>query len=235
MKIQSTSGTTSELHKTFLYAHHGWGKTYQCRHYQEEYGEGLIISGEAGLKSLSDMDIDYVEFQSWDGFRSIVTEIGKHGPGAMGYKWIGVDSITELSDRLLEHLEKEHEGSSNGFAMWGDYSRYMFGALKWLRDQPVHIYMTCLAGEEQDANGQINYWPLVKGSKVGKQIPALYDHVFCGVRATEGDANRPTIKRFVVTEEVRGWHGKSRDPLNLLDPVEETGNIVQLLNKIDGK
>ena len=44
--------------KTLLYSHHGFGKTYQARHYQEAYGKGIIFSGEAGLKSLQDVDID---------------------------------------------------------------------------------------------------------------------------------------------------------------------------------
>jgi hypothetical protein len=117
--------------------------------------------------------------------------------------------------------------------MWGDYTRYMIGAMKWLRDRNMHVLMTCLAAEEDDDNGRTNYWPLVKGSKVSKQIPGLYDHVWAGIRTTSGDPSDPKIIRHIITEEVHGWHGKSRDPHRRLKPVEETGNIVDLLLKID--
>lgn len=234
VQITSTKSADQGRHNILLMAHHGWGKTTQCKHLQEEYGPGLIISGESGLRSLQDVDIDVVEFKSWQEFLDIVKLTSKENfVGDLGYTWIAVDSLTELSERCFEYVEKIHEGSSNGFAIWGDYSKYMLGALKWLRDLPCHCYMTVLVAEETDDNGRANYWPLMKGTKVAKHLPGLYDHVFCGVRMTEGDASNPTIKRFVITEEVRGWHGKNRGAANALKPVEETDNIVDLLKKLD--
>ena len=44
--FNSTSTAGAQHHKTLVYGHHGWGRTYQCRFYAEEYGKGLIISGE---------------------------------------------------------------------------------------------------------------------------------------------------------------------------------------------
>lgn len=245
LHVQKTSEITEHgAHKVLLYAHHGFGKTYQCRHYQARYGSGLIISGEAGLKSIEDVDIDYVSFNSWDGesqpekgiysFRGIIKELMKPGfLEASGYKWIAIDSLTELSDRLIEHLEKEHANSNNGFAMWGDYNRLMLGALKWVRDLPVHVYVTCLAKEEKDANDVTQYWPLVKGSGVSKHVPALFDHVLCGVRATEkNDKGVPKVRRYVVTDEVSGWHGKVRDPRQRLKAFEQVDDVTELLERM---
>lgn len=245
LKIQSTSDiTTSGAHKVLLYSHHGWGKTYQCRHYADRYGNGLIISGESGLKSIEDRDINYVSFNSWDGpndeeagtysFRTIVKELSQ--PGYLkdnDINWIAIDSLTELSDRLMEHLEAEYKNSNNSFGMWGDNSRLMIGALKWVRDLPVHVYVSCLAKEEKDANDMTHYWPLVKGSTVSKQVPAIFDHVLCGVRTTEPDESnvmKPT--RYIVTSEVSGWHGKVRDPRNTLKSFEKTGNVTELLDRM---
>lgn len=202
-KVQRTSSLAGgdAGTKVLLYAHHGFGKTYQCRFYQARYGKGLILSGESGLKSLEDVEIDYLPFSSWDGahdeekgiysFRGIVRMLQSDAFKKAGYKWICIDSLTEMSERLIEHLEREHSGATNGFAMWGDYNRLMMGALKWIRDLPLHVYITCLAKEEKTPNDSIEYWPLVKGQAVAKHIPALFDHVFCGVRRTETDDKEP--------------------------------------------
>ncbi|NCW67097.1 MAG: hypothetical protein EBV86_00805 [Marivivens sp.] len=229
--------------KVLLYAHHGYGKTYQCRFYQKRFGKGLIISGESGLKSVEDVDIDYVPFSSWDGshdpedgvysYRGICKMIASDEFKSAGYKWIAIDSLTELAERLIEHLEVEHKHNNNGFQLWADYSRMMIGTLKWIRDLDMHVYVTCLAAEEVDANDTTQYWPFVKGQKVAKQIPALFDHVLCGVRTTEKNENgMPKVSRYVVTDEASGWHGKVRDPRNRLKPYEKVDDVTELLTRM---
>ena len=230
--------------KTLLYAHHGWGKTFQCRFYQKRFGKGLIISGEAGLKSIEDTDIDYIPFLSWDGenneekgtysFKQIFKwlTMPEFLP-AQGYKWIAIDSLTEMSDRLLESLEQEMDGDKNGFKVWGEYDSQMTGTLKIIRDLPVHVFMTCLAKEEADANGVTQFWPHIKGKGVAKRIPAIFDHVFCGVRTTEKtDSGHPKVRRMFATDEVNGWHGKSRDPQRRLNAIEECDDVTELLAKM---
>jgi hypothetical protein len=229
--------------KVLLYAHHGYGKTYQCRYYQKRFGKGLIISGESGLKSVEDVDIDYVPFSSWDGnhdpeggvfsYRGICKMIATEEFQKAGYKWIAIDSLTELAERLIEHLEVEHKHNNNGFQLWADYSRMMIGTLKWIRDLDMHVYVTCLAAEEVDANDVTQYWPFVKGQKVAKQIPALFDHVLCGVRTTEkNDQGMPKVSRYVVTDEASGWHGKVRDPRQRLKPYERVDDVTELLSRM---
>lgn len=228
--------------KTLLYAHHGWGKTYQTRYYQKAFGKGLILSGEAGLKSVEDVDIDYLPFSSWDkehdpengvySFKGISKMMMSQDFKKQNYKWIGLDSLTELSERLLEQLENEAEGG-NSWQLWGDYSRHLLGALKWFRDMPVHVYVSCLAKEEKDPNDVTHYWPLVKGNAVAKHVPAIFDHVMCGVRVTEkSDNGHPRVRRYIVTDEISGWHGKARDPRNTLKAFEECDNVTELLAKM---
>lgn len=231
--------------KTLLYAHHGWGKTTACKHYQEHFGPGVIISGEGGLKSLGASNIDFMPFSSWDGkhdpengklsFVGITKIMQSQEFRDRGYKWCAIDSLTELSERLLQHLEKKHENNKNKFELWGDYSRDMLGALKWIRDKSdMHVLVTCLAKEETDANGMTHYWPLVKGNAVAKHVPSLFDYVFAGSRETDPgkDGTPPRVRRLVITDEVNGFHGKARDPHNVLKPVEECSNITTLLDRL---
>jgi len=235
--------TKGGMTKTLLYSHHGWGKTYQCRHYQRTYGKGLIISGEAGLKSIEDVEIDYLPFNSWDGpvdeekgiysYRHIWKMVMSPEFRKEGYKWICIDSLTELAERMIEHFEKEYEDSGNGFQLWGDYARAMTSVLKSIRDLPFHVYITCLAKEEKTPNDTIEYWPHVPGQAVGKKIPALFDHVLCGVRVTEkDDKGIPKVKRYIATDEVSGWHGKTRDPRQRLQAYEECDDVTALLSRI---
>lgn len=242
-KPMSTANLSTEApHRTLFYGHHGVGKTTQAINYKRSYGKGFIISGEAGLRSIMHEAIDYLPFSSWDGehdpskdvysFKGICRMIDSQEFRDAGYKWIMLDSLTEASDRLLTELEEQHKGSKNGFALWGDYSRQMIGACKWLRDLPYHILVTALAREETDDNGGTDYWPAVKGSAVGKLLPGLFDNVFCGIRVTSGDRTEPKVERYIVTEEVRGWHGKARDPLRRLKPVERCHDVTELLSRI---
>jgi hypothetical protein len=228
--------------KTLLYSHPGWGKTTQAAYYKARYGKGLVISGEAGLRSLMFDDIDYVPFSSWDkehdpttgvySFRGICRDMGSSEFKALGYKWIMVDSWTEVAERCIEELEPKYAGSKNGFAMWGEYSSMMLGAAKWIRDQPLHVLVTALAKEEQDDNGGTDYWPSVKGGSVSKALPGIFDFVFAGVRITGGDKAAPQVERFVCTEEVRGWHGKARDPRRRLKAVERCSDVTELLERV---
>lgn len=241
-----TTDANAQSHKTLLYGHHGFGKTYQFRFYREKYGRGLIISGESGLASIADVDIDFLPFTSWDGphdpangvysFVGITKMIRTDEFKNAGFQWIGIDSLTEMSERCLAHFQKLHEDQAtggkkvDGFAIWNDYERAMLAYLKWIRDLPMHVLVTALALEEDDDNGVTHYWPMVKMKKVAKHVPSLFDHVFCGIRKTTEDETglNPRIHRFLITEEVKGWHGKSRDPHHRLRPIEKGANVVAL-------
>lgn len=249
---QSTNDdTVTGASKTLLMTHHGWGKTTTCAYYQQAYGRGLILSGESGLKSLMNVKIDYLHFSSWNGehdpargvysFKGIMAMVDTQEFKNMGYAWICVDSLTELGDQILEAMEDKHDGNKNKFDKWVEFSRLIIGACKWIRDLPMHVLITCLAGEETDENGNITYWPLIPTAKTPKKIPGLFDYVFCGVRraATNNgqpvldEHGQPVINRFVVTDEYRGWCGKARDPHRRLKAVETEDNIVRLLQRID--
>lgn len=241
-KVLSTADANVHFEKTLLCAHHGFGKTTQAIHVQREYGKTLIISLEGGLKSLSLVEIDVIPVTSWAGdhepeegvfsFRGTMKMIASKEFKAMGYKAIFIDSVTELSDQLMEFLEEKHKDNKNTFDKWGDNSRLMIGALKWIRDLDMHVVCTCLLAEEEDDNGQTTYWPMVKGGKVSKQIPALFDHVFCGKRVTSEADGKLTVQRYLVTDQVKGHYAKARDPRRRLKPIEKCDDITELFAKM---
>lgn len=237
--LRTNDGSITEATKTLVYGHHGVGKTTQIANYAKRYGKGLIISGESGLASIADQDIAYIPFATFESrpregysFRDIVAYVNSDEFKAEGYKWLAIDSATELSQKCFADVEKEFANNSNGFEKWGAYERKMVQALKWVRDLPMHVCITALAAEESDDNGVAQYWPMLVQKKVQKLVPALYDNVFCLVRKAREEDGRIVVSRIVITDQVHGWQGKSRDPNRRLQPVERTGDITELLARI---
>lgn len=247
----NTKDHTTSYRKTLLYGHHGWGKTTQFMYYQKEYGDGFIISGESGLSSIRHAGIDYLPFTSWDAgsdpekgiysFVDIFKWTRSDDFKERGYKWIGIDSLTELSDHSMKAAEIEAERNAkkigknvNGFEVWSNHASQLIGACKAIRDMPMHVLVTALAKENTDDNGNVEYWPMVGGKATMQHLPGIFDCVFCGVRTTNGENhNGQKVVRYIVTEEVRGWKGKVRDEKRRLEAVEKTGNLIDLFNRMD--
>ena len=187
-KPMNTADDSTNYRKVLLYAHHGWGKTSQAKNYQKKFGKGFIISGESGLSSVREAGVDYLPFSSWDGiedhdkgvysFRGIIRLMNTPEFKAAGYKWIMIDSLTELSDLAYAHadaeaIKKAKDGKVNGFAVWEEYGAMVIGACKWVRDLPMHVVITSLAKEGEDENGNKEFWPMVKGKQVQQQLPGI--------------------------------------------------------------
>ncbi len=254
-KPMNTADHATNYRKVLLYAHHGWGKTTQAKHYQRKYGNGFIISGESGLGSIRSAGIDYLPFHSWDNgsdpangvysFKDILRYVNSPAFKAMGYKWIMIDSLTELADHAMSFAEAEaakkptKDGKVNGFAVWDEYASFMLGACKWVRDQPMHVIVTALAKEGEDENGNKEYWPMVKGKQVQTQLPGIFDCVLCGIKRSQTQTDQATneslvkTQHYIVTDTVSGWRAKVRDEKRRLKPVEIGGDITKLFDKMD--
>lgn len=250
----NTRDSGTAFRKTLLYATHGWGKTTQAKHYQARYGKGFIISGEAGLSSIRSAGIDYLPFTSFDGVndpaagvwsflgicRAMLTPEFK----AQGYQWIMLDSLTELSDMVMawstakaERTAAELGKKVNGFEKFGEYGEKMIGACKFIRDLPYQVIISALAQEsENEETGVREVVPLLQGAKIKAQVPGIFDNVFGGVLIpgkTLADGKTEEAKRYIVTGKYGGWAGKVRDEHGVVQTVEETGNVCEVLAKID--
>ncbi len=247
----NTKDETTAFRKTLLYALAGWGKTTQAKHYQRVYGKGFIISGEAGLSSIRAAGIDYLPFTSFDGavdetagvysFVHICRLINSPEFKAAGYKWIMLDSLTELSDMVFAWSDAKATANAaatgkklNGFEVWGDFKDRMVGACKYIRDLPYHVVITALAKTTEDDNGDKQHVPLVLGNAVQAQIPGIFDNVLCGTTLPIKDAaGKLSYERCVITTAYGGWQGKVRDDQGRVLPLETTADITTILAKMD--
>lgn len=250
-KPLNTKDETTSFRKSLLYAHAGWGKTTQALYYKKHYGNGFIISGEAGLSSIRSAGIDYLPFSSFAGksdpsqnvysFADICQIIGSPEFKAAGYKWIMLDSLTELSDMVMAWAAQKAERTAvetgkkvNGFEKFGEYAEKMIGACKFIRDLPYHVIVSALAKEAENDEGAHEIWPSVQGNKVQMQIPGIFDNVLCGVRVNVKGADKSVeVKRYIITDEVKGWHGKVRDEKKVIKAIEETADVTDILRKLE--
>jgi hypothetical protein len=254
----NTKSASTTFRKTLLYAIHGWGKTTQAKHYQAHYGKGFILSGEAGLSSIRSAGIDYLPFTSFDGasdpangvwsFASICRAMQTPEFKAAGYKWVMLDSYTELSDMIWSwataRAEREAAESGkklNGFDKYNYYEEQSIRAAKFIRDLPYQVCITSLAKDAENEDGSKEQWPMVNSAKVRKQLPGIFDNVFGGVAVAEkpkppaaGEKPAaPVTRRFIITGEYGGWKGKVRDEHNVVQLIEETGSVIDVLKKIE--
>ncbi len=249
-KPMNTKDETTSFRKSLLYSLAGWGKTTQAKHYQAAYGKGFIISGEAGLSSIRGAGIDYLPFTSFDGafdeskgvysFVQICRIINSPEFKAVGYKWLMLDSLTELSDMVFGWADAKATATAaatgkkqNGFEVWGDYKDRMIGACKYIRDLPYHVVVTALSKTNEDDNGDKQHIPLLQGNAVQAQIPGIFDNVFCGTTRLVKTGEVMTTQRVVITSAFGGWQGKVRDESGLIQAVEETGDITTIMSKMD--
>jgi hypothetical protein len=202
-----------------------------------------VISGESGLLTLAKEKIDYLPFTRWDdesegtgtSFRDIARQMMQQDFKDMKYKWVMLDSLTEAADLCFKHFNDK--AYKNTWDLYGDYGAALLGAVKWLRDLPYHVIVTSLVKEDKDDNGLPEYWPMLKGNLVQRQITGIFDNVLGGISRTkyaDDDEMRvkPITDRFFVTNRVGGWIAKVRTPYpERVKPVERADNGVPFLIK----
>lgn len=175
--------------KCVVYGGTGAGKTSLIRTLK---GNVLILSAEAGLLSLAGLDADVVEIDSIQTLRNVHAALAK---GGHGYDWVCLDSLSEIAEVVLAD---EKEKSKDPRQAYGSLIDTMLGVCRAFRDLPVNVYM-CAKEEryKDEATGRVMYALSMPGSKLGNQIPYLFDEV---LRLVVGK-NRETgaVERWIQT------------------------------------
>lgn len=235
MKVMSTKSAESARLKIVVAGEAGNGKTTLARTIQEGLGERvLVISAEAGLLSLKGADLDYIELQVNDEGQPVPKEkrIARLAevynwlmlPEQMAkYRWIFLDSLTEISQNMLEQLEtiEEFSGPKNTIKKYGELATRMRSLAKSFRDMPHYsVVFSALVKEETDQDNQKK----VKVSLIGSfadQLPALFDEVlYLGVTKEVGSDGRNV--RMLLTQKTDLYQfPKDRDgALDRMEPAD---------------
>lgn len=259
--LRTSTGLAATITKTLIYGEPGSGKTWQLQNYQKRYGRGLILSLEAGLRTLKAADIDYLRITSWAGgskpdageesywdWKDTRELISNPAFATFGYTWLGLDSLTELGDLCMNEVHRElttgpdgkPQAIKNKYDLYTIYNERMVAAVKWFRDQPYHVCLTALVRAKQDDNGADTAGPMIKGSAAAQQIPGIVDNIFFLTRraraqqptAPDQPPQEPVIERFFLTDSYKGFFAKSRDPYRSLRTWEKTEDVTELLERV---
>lgn len=210
----------------------GVGKTSLLRTIPPDE-KALVLSAEGGLLCVRDLvqsgQVEGFEITSIQDFQEAFQALAHDQDYKDRYKWVFIDSLTEISDQCLKHFKEVHAGSDNGFKIWGEHADTLTGLVKGFRDLfPYNVVFTCLPEADKDENNRLHYGPNVDGKAFKTLATSYFDLVlFMIIDPNDEQQNR----RVFLTQE---WnHHPAKDRSGQLDPFE-LPNLAHIKNKIMG-
>lgn len=201
IKVTSTKRNGSGHVNILTHGMAGVGKTMMCATTGEPT---LVISAEAGLFTLRNFDIATVEVKTMED----LLEVYKFLSGskeAEKYKWVCIDSISEVGEVVLESEKKK---TDHGMQAYGAMKDRMTSLVRKFRDLPKNLYMTAKTERIKDElTGSLLYAPSAPGVKLAASLPYFFDFVFAlrAERNKEGE-----IVRWLQTQPDMQWTAKDR-------------------------
>lgn len=164
----------------------------------------IILSAEAGLLSLADADVPYIEVTS---MASIGEAYGWLTSSAESrhYRTVCLDSLSEIAEVLLI---EERAKTKDPRQAYGAMADQMAQLIRMFRDLPGrHVVMTAKLDKSQDEHGRMLWSPSMPGTKTGQSLPYFFDEVFA--LQVHKDEEGKTQRAF-LTEGDGNWVAKDR-------------------------
>lgn len=233
MRITNTKSDTGHPLKMLIFGEPGAGKTYLAGTITEPT---LLISAESGLLTLKDKAIDVIDISQDDKGEIVpkekrvdrLKEVYSYlvSPEARAkYKWVFIDSLTEISQNLMEQLNQEFPERKDSLVMYGENNKRMRSIVKGFRDLPYYnIVFTALSAIDKDENG-VRFTTIDLVGSFSNKLPAFFDEVFYLYCDKDG-------KRILVTEKSEKLVVKDRS--GMLEKFEEP-NLSLIAKKINSK
>lgn len=172
----------------------------------------LIISAEGGLLSIKDAPdhIDAVEIDSMEAMK----EVYAHLKAGTDYKWIVIDSISEVGEVLLTDEKGKTRDPRQAYGVLIDEMQRLIRAF---RDLPYNVVVTAKQDRQKDEiSGAMLYGPSMPGAKLALQIPYFFDEVFA-LRVEKDDEGAP----YRVLQTNRDIQYEAKDRSGKLDAFEK--------------
>lgn len=212
----NTNATKFDRESIIVYGKSGSGKTTLAKTVP---GKALIVNAENGLKSLRGSNIEVYDItvdhegnrldrnHRFDKLIHLLKMLNED-QYKKKYQWIVFDSLTEITQCLVEKLKEKHPDRKDALVMWGEYTDAVLDFIKKLRDfAPYNILLLALEGTDKDEMGRRFTFVDINGSKASNRLPALFDECY-HLKIFTNDKGEQ--KRFLITSEFENNIAKTR-------------------------
>jgi hypothetical protein len=199
----------------------GAGKTMLCATTGEPT---VIISAESGLLSLRDFDIPVIEVKTLDALYEAYDFV-VNNPEGQAFKWICLDSISEIAEVVLNHEKKAAKDPRQAY---GALAEKMTDLIRAFRDLPGrNVYFSCKQERAKDEqSGAMLYYPAMPGNMLKQGVGYFFDFVFA-LRVEADAEGKPT--RWLQTS--RDYNYEAKDRSGSLD-MFESPNLAAIAAKV---
>lgn len=198
MEIKKTNNLDNHYMCALIVGPSGSGKTTLAATLT---GETIIYSAEAGLLSLADHDIDFVDQENekpLDHFSKFLSWVK-----TTDYDNVFIDSITEIGEQLVEDEKEE------GFKKWGNIKDKLTRIIKYCRDMEKNVYFTSLVKVDKDETTGRRYLRPDIPTKLTEKAPAYFDEVFyLEVSKKENEVTRTLLTQTTDNKLAKDRSGK---------------------------
>jgi phage nucleotide-binding protein len=205
--------------KLLVYGQAGAGKTSLIK----TLPNPLVLSAEAGLLSIQDADLAYIEIKTIEDLREAYSYIMSE-EGA-GFESIALDSISEIAEVILNAEKKIAKDPRQAY---GAMQEQVSDLIRAFRDIPgKHVYMSAKLEKATDEMGRILYAPSMPGNKTGQQLPYFFDEVLALRVERDAEGN---VQRALMCDSDGLWQAKDRSGKLTAWEAPDLGAIVEKIN-----
>ena len=239
---KKASDSKTDTTKMVVYGKSNTGKTSLVRTIRKD--KVLIVDAEKqGLDSIDDLATQSFRLyedstgkavprhKRYERLQKFLTHIVTPEGRKEGFKWLVFDSISEISQNIMEaekyaQEQKKANGEKvNNFELWGNYKEKMIGLLKDLRDI-VGYNVLCLAlvDEVKNEDGIKEQSVEIEGNSCKQRVPAIFSQCFYMYVDPQGE-------RKFITSSTNGFIAKDRSrKTEKIEPAD----IDHIIKKIKG-
>lgn len=209
MALKQITVEGNQRFTTLVIGQAGIGKTSLLRTIPENEPV-CVVSAESGLLCVRDL----VESKRVQGFvvetftdlAEIFQYLQKEGKSY--FKWIFIDSLTEIASKCVEALKIKYPDRKDSFPLWGEYSEKMTALIKAYRDIPdYNVVFTCLPAMEKDDLNRIYFGPSIQSSSLKERLTGYFDEVLYMVSLPDNEGKE---RRAFITQPYERYPAKDR-------------------------
>ena len=173
----------------------------------------IILSAESGILSRREFQIPMIQIKTVADLTE-VHQWALNSAEAKQFATIYIDSISEIGEVVLANAKAQVKDPRQAY---GELLEKMMATIKAFRDLPGKNVVMAAKQEpiKDEMTGIVQYGPSMPGSKLGPQLPYLFDEVF---RLGVGKTPQGVEYRFLQTGPDLQYDAKDRS--GSLDPVE---------------